>query len=234
MIQQRKTIRKKDIVANFESNSDANSSANSSAVASKAFGVNRLAVPFAKAFLFTVLISAATMAGALPIPGTPVPVTLQTLVLALAGLTLTWRQAVSSVLMYLAIGAAGMPVFAGGKSGVVAFAGPSVGFLVGFVFGVAVIALVKSALEGVVNAAMPEDSVAKKFARFGAYFAASVVGSLVIYAFGFVGQSLMMHLPVLAIAVASTGFIVGDIIKAAIASAACAGLYGAFKRNHNA
>lgn len=217
-------------MANFESNSGANSSA----VASKAFGVNRLAVPFAKAFLFTVLISAATMAGALPIPGTPVPVTLQTLVLALAGLTLTWRQAVSSVLMYLAIGAAGMPVFAGGKSGVVAFAGPSVGFLVGFVFGVAVIALVKSALEGVVNAAMPEDSVAKKFARFGAYFAASVVGSLVIYAFGFVGQSLMMHLPVWAIAVASTGFIVGDIIKAAIASAACAGLYGAFKRNTNA
>lgn len=217
-------------MANFESNSDANSSA----VASKAFDVNRLAVPFAKAFLFTVLISAATMAGALPIPGTPVPVTLQTLVLALAGLTLTWRQAVSSVLMYLAIGAAGMPVFAGGKSGVVAFAGPSVGFLVGFVFGVAVIALVKSALEGVVNAAMPEDSVAKKFARFGAYFAASVVGSLVIYAFGFVGQSLTMHLPVWAIAVASTGFIVGDIIKAAIASAACAGLYGAFKRNHNA
>ncbi|RFT24159.1 biotin transporter BioY, partial [Gardnerella vaginalis] len=47
MIQQRKTIRKKDIVANFESNSGANSSANSSAVASKAFGVNRLAVPFA-------------------------------------------------------------------------------------------------------------------------------------------------------------------------------------------
>lgn len=221
-------------MANFESNSGANSSANSSAVASKAFGVNRLAVPFAKAFLFTVLISAATMAGALPIPGTPVPVTLQTLVLALAGLTLTWRQAVSSVLMYLAIGAAGMPVFAGGKSGVVAFAGPSVGFLVGFVFGVAVIALVKSALEGVVNAAMPEDSVAKKFALFGAYFAASVVGSLVIYAFGFVGQSLMMHLPVWAIAVASTGFIVGDIIKAAIASAACAGLYGAFKRNTNA
>lgn len=174
------------------------------------------------------------MAGALPIPGTPVPVTLQTLVLALAGLTLTWRQAVSSVLMYLAIGAAGMPVFAGGKSGVVAFAGPSVGFLVGFVFGVAAIALVKSALESVVNAAMPEDSVAKKFARFGAYFAASVVGSLVIYAFGFVGQSLMMHLPIWAIAVASTGFIVGDIIKAAIASAACAGLYGAFKRNHNA
>lgn len=58
-------------MANFESNSDANSSA----VASKAFDVNRLAVPFAKAFLFTVLISAATMAGALPIPGTPVPVT---------------------------------------------------------------------------------------------------------------------------------------------------------------
>lgn len=97
-------------MANFESNSGANSSASSSAVASKAFDVNRLAVPFAKAFLFTVLISAATMAGALPIPGTPVPVTLQTLVLALAGLTLTWRQAVSSVLMYLAIGDPCFPV----------------------------------------------------------------------------------------------------------------------------
>lgn len=37
-------------MANFESNSGANSGANSSAVASKAFDVNRLAVPFAKAF----------------------------------------------------------------------------------------------------------------------------------------------------------------------------------------
>ena len=69
-----------------------------------------------KSTLFAVLLAAASMAGAVPIPGTPVPITLQTFVVMLAALMLPWKQAGAAVLMYLAAGAAGLPVFAGGAS----------------------------------------------------------------------------------------------------------------------
>ena len=84
-----------------------------------------------KSTLFAVLLAAASMAGAVPIPGTPVPITLQTFVVMLAALMLPWKQAGAAVLMYLAAGAAGLPVFAGGAS-TMALVGPSAGFLIGF------------------------------------------------------------------------------------------------------
>ena len=46
-----------------------------------------------KSTLFAVLLAAASMAGAVPIPGTPVPITLQTFVVMLAALMLPWKQA---------------------------------------------------------------------------------------------------------------------------------------------
>ncbi|MFZ1421119.1 MAG: biotin transporter BioY, partial [Bifidobacterium adolescentis] len=79
-----------------------------------------------KSTLFAVLLAAASMAGAVPIPGTPVPITLQTFVVMLAALMLPWKQAGAAVLMYLAAGAAGLPVFAGGAS-TMALVGPSAG-----------------------------------------------------------------------------------------------------------
>ena len=58
------------------------------------------------------LLWAATAAGRIPIPGTPVPITLQTLVVMMAGVVLSRRQAVAAVAMYVAMGACGVPVFA--------------------------------------------------------------------------------------------------------------------------
>ena len=64
-----------------------------------------------KPTLFAVLMWAASAAGAVPIPGTPVPITLQTFVVMLAALMLPWKQAGAAMLMYLAAGAVGLPVF---------------------------------------------------------------------------------------------------------------------------
>lgn len=66
---------------------------------------------------------------------TPVPVTLQVLGAILSGLTLGSRWGAISQIQYLALGAAGMPVFANWGGGPAAFAGPSGGYLIGFVFG---------------------------------------------------------------------------------------------------
>jgi len=66
---------------------------------------------------------------------TPVPVTLQVLAAILSGLVLGSRWGAISQIQYLALGAAGAPVFANWSGGPAAFAGPSGGYLIGFVFG---------------------------------------------------------------------------------------------------
>ena len=55
-----------------------------------------------KPVLFAVLMWLSAAAGEIPIPGTPVPITLQTFVVMLAGLMLPWRQAGAAVATYLA------------------------------------------------------------------------------------------------------------------------------------
>ena len=64
-----------------------------------------------KPVLFAVLMWLSAAAGEIPIPGTPVPITLQTFVVMLAGLMLPWRQAGAAVATYLAAGAVGLPVW---------------------------------------------------------------------------------------------------------------------------
>ena len=65
----------------------------------------------------------------------PVPVTLQVLGVLLSGLVLGSRLGALSQISYLAMGAMGLPVFAGFTGGPVAFAGPTGGYLIGFVIG---------------------------------------------------------------------------------------------------
>jgi biotin transport system substrate-specific component len=68
-----------------------------------------------------------------PLPGTPVPATLQTLSVLLAGLLLGPRKGALSQALYLGAGALGLPVFALPGSGPAYFLGPTGGYLLGFV-----------------------------------------------------------------------------------------------------
>jgi biotin transport system substrate-specific component len=77
----------------------------------------------------TVLIA---IAAQVTVPFYPVPVTLQTLAILFIAFAFGSRLAAVTVLAYLAEGAMGLPVFAGFKNGV-ALAGPTAGFLLGFV-----------------------------------------------------------------------------------------------------
>ena len=155
-----------------------------------------LASTIGKPVLFAVLMWLASAAGEISIPGTPVPITLQTFVMMLAGLMLSWRQAGSAVVLYLAAGAAGLPVFAGGASTAALF-GPSAGFLIGFLPAVIVTALLRGQAAG---------------------------NLVVLYLFGITIQSMVMHVPFTTVAIASMGFVIGDVIKAVVASLAATGL----------
>lgn len=74
------------------------------------------------------------------VPMYPVPMTLTTLAVLIVGLSYGARLATLTLLAYLAQGAAGLPVFAGGMNGL-AFIGPTAGFLAGFVFMAALVGM---------------------------------------------------------------------------------------------
>jgi len=72
------------------------------------------------------------LAAQVSVPFFPVPLTLQTLAILIVGLTFGARLGAATLLAYLAEGAMGLPVFAGGMNGA-ALVGPTAGFLYGFV-----------------------------------------------------------------------------------------------------
>lgn len=81
---------------------------------------------------FTIALAASAQI-AVPLPGTPVPVTFQPLLVVLAGMMLGPRLGAASMVLYLAAGAAGLPVFSPyGAPGVLRFVGPTGGFLIAF------------------------------------------------------------------------------------------------------
>lgn len=85
--------------------------------------------------LFSAIFAALTALGALfikiPVPGTPLIITLQTFFVFMAGMLLEARYAFFSQLVYVVIGLIGLPVFSGG-GGFAYILQPSFGFLIGF------------------------------------------------------------------------------------------------------
>ena len=73
------------------------------------------------------------------IPFYPVPMTMQTFIVVLMGMAFGWRIGVATVSIYLLEGIIGLPVFAGTPEkglGLVYFMGPTMGYLIGFLFAV--------------------------------------------------------------------------------------------------
>ncbi len=77
-------------------------------------------------------IAVLTMSSYVAIPMVPVPVTLQTLAVVLMGAVLGPRLGAAVVTAWLAMALAGAPVLAGGKAGLLAFTGPTAGYLLSF------------------------------------------------------------------------------------------------------
>lgn len=70
----------------------------------------------------------------LSIPIDPVPISLATFAVMMCGLLLGWKYGTAAVGVYLLLGAAGAPVFAGFKSGAAVLAGPTAGYALGYLF----------------------------------------------------------------------------------------------------
>ncbi len=139
----------------------------------------------------------------LPLPFSPVPVTGQTFAVLLLGALYGSRRGAVTVATYLAAGAAGLPVFAGGGFGVARLVGPTAGYLVGFVAAAFAVG------------ALSERGWDRKPLTAAAGMA---LGNLIIYAAGvlwlsrFVGWGGVLEGGVLP-------FLVGDAFKIALAAA---------------
>lgn len=93
--------------------------------------IDRKAVKILFSLIFSILIAVSANIFVY-LPGTPVPVTLQTLTILFAAIALGSRYVLISTGTYIAAGILGLPVFAGFKSGIMTFAGPTGGYIIGF------------------------------------------------------------------------------------------------------
>lgn len=176
----------------------------------------------ARIAVMTALIAVLGVMPGIPVPGIAVPITLQTLGVMLAGLVLGPWAGAASILLLHALVAMGLPLLAGGKGGLGVFAGPTVGYLVGWVVGAAVVGLVFRALRG------PSGGVGRL--ALAAAVACVLGGILAVYACGIPGVSLITGLPLDAAALGNVAFLPGDAIKAALATALVVGLSKAYPR----
>jgi biotin transport system substrate-specific component len=162
---------------------------------------------------FAALIAVLGIPGTLTLFGNAVPITLQTLGVMLAGSVLGWRRGALAVLTFLVLAAAGLPVVAGGRGGLAVFAGPSAGYLVGFLLGAAVTGWL----------------VERRLPRYDLPWGllANVVGGIgAVYLVGIPVQAAVTGTTgLLATAVAALVFLPGDLVKAVVATSVAAGVY---------
>lgn len=145
----------------------------------------------------------------LEIPLEPVPFTLQILALGFIAATLKPKEAASAAAAYVAAGALGAPVFAGGIGGAWRLAGPTGGFILGFIAGAWVGSyllsrLAKTRLPWAVSA-----------------FVSVTAMTACVYLFGWAQLALVAHLSISAAFVAGVApFIVFDLMKAGLVASA--------------
>jgi len=101
--------------------------------------------------LFTALLA---VGAKICVPHEPVPFTLQTLFVVLAGAFLGWRNGIISVMAYLVLGALGVPVFAGSAAGLSILVGTTAGYLFGFVLAAGVVGAIIKADDSLLWTAM--------------------------------------------------------------------------------
>ncbi|WP_302178240.1 biotin transporter BioY [Phascolarctobacterium succinatutens] len=143
----------------------------------------------------------------IPLPFSLSPLALQTMIVNLTGYVLNAKQAFMTMLVYLLVGLAGVPVFTGGSAGPGKLFGPTGGYIIGFLFTAVFLAYFKG-----------EKYNFKRYALLGC-----VIGIPLIYVFGVVQLKLITSMGWdKAIMTGALPFIPLDIVKC-LAAAVIAG-----------
>lgn len=149
------------------------------------------------------LLTAAAAQIEIPLWFTPVPITGQTFAVLLAGAALGWQAGAASQMLYVGLGAIGLPFYSGGEGGWEVATGATGGYLIGFI--------VAAALIGALAERRQDRSIITAIPAF-------LAGSAVIYLFGVTW--LASRLGVGAIEAMELGmvpFVIGDLVKIVLA-----------------
>jgi len=148
-----------------------------------------------------------TFAGAMiriPLPFTPVPITLQTFILFMAVYYLKPKDTGISQSIYILAGLIGAPVFAAGLTGALALIGPTAGYLIGFV------------VSGVFMAWVLRKVVKLTYLKTVLIF---FTGALIILTLGVLHLYLIYNIPFgKAVLIGFLPFVAGDAVKVAVAA----------------
>ena len=152
----------------------------------------------------------------IPLPFSPVPITLTNLAIFFAIYLLKIKGGTICLLVYLCLGTAGLPVFSSFSGGLGKLAGPTGGYLIGFIF----LALI----QGFLMKAFPGKNTAAVIGM--------ILGMAVCYLFGTAWLAIQMGLTFpAALSIGVLPYLPGDGIKIAIAAAAGPKLVSAIQRN---
>ncbi|MDO5682517.1 MAG: biotin transporter BioY [Propionibacteriaceae bacterium] len=163
-------------------------------------------VDIALVAVFAALIAVLSLLPAIPLAG-GVPITLQTLGVALAGLTLGPVRGFLAVLLYLLVGFAGLPVFAGGAAGLAVLGKPSAGYLLSFP--------IAALLAGLLSRVLLRTRLPRYLALFIAGFAASI---LIVHPAGIGGLMVNANMALDKAVLTDLAFWPGDVIKNLLAA----------------
>jgi biotin transport system substrate-specific component len=133
-----------------------------------------------------------------------VPITAQSMGIMLCGTVLGAKRGALAVLLFLALVAIGLPLLSGGRGGLGVFAGPSVGYLIGFPIAAFVAGLIVERWKTSIGVS--------------AFVGAIVGGIVVLYAFGIPGMAIVMQKSLAEATAMATAFLPGDLIKSGLAA----------------
>ncbi len=166
---------------------------------------------------FAALICASAYIGAIPVGSAGVPITLQTLTVMLAGCILGPLRGFSAVMLYLALGSVGLPVFAEHSSGIGVFSGPSGGYLIAFPLA--------AALGGFLVKYVARERRTRALVVFACSITASI---LVIHLLGILGMQIHFDVSFREAATYDLPFWVGDVVKTSLVAMIAAEVHRAF------
>lgn len=159
--------------------------------------------------LFTAIIVVLGLIPPIMLTFIPVPIHAQSLGVLLAGVVLGARGGALSVLLLMTLVAIGLPVLSGGRGGLAVFAGPTAGYLVGFLPAAFVTGWIADRVARRTNAG---------WRAFAGFFAAATVGVVIDHAFGVAWLIAYVGLSPRDAVIGDLVFVPGDLIKAGIAA----------------
>jgi biotin transport system substrate-specific component len=171
---------------------------------------------------FAAFIAACALLPAIPVGALPVPITLQTFGVALAGAVLGARRGFLAVLLYVVVGLAGAPIFSGGAGGLATIAKPSFGYLIAFPLA----ALVTGFLA---ERVFRSRTWSRGWRAWLGVFGSAMTGSLLfIHPIGIAVLGWRLGLSPSEAIAAGIVFLPGDIIKNGLAAAVATAVHRAF------